>query len=50
MNDEQLDYFEIITKKQEKLQKKISKLEDQGLNLDKLLYTFMLLNNTSVSF
>jgi peptidoglycan hydrolase CwlO-like protein len=50
MSDETLDYFEYITKEQEKLSKKISKLEDNGFELDKVMNMFMQLNMKSASY
>lgn len=45
-----LDYFEYIQKQSEKLLKKISKLEDKGLEIDKIMNMFMMLNCNSVNY
>jgi hypothetical protein len=50
MTEETLDYFDFITKEQEKLSKKISKFEDKGFDLDKIMNLFMQLNVRSASF
>lgn len=50
ISEETLDYFEYIQKQSEKLLKKISNLEDTGINIDKTMKMFVALNCNSVSF
>lgn len=50
MDEQTLDYFEYINRLSEKLLKKISKLEDNGVECDKVLNIFLMLNCKSVSF
>jgi hypothetical protein len=50
LSEEKLDVFEHINKEKEKLMNKISKLEDKGLDLDKIMNVFMKLNINSMSY
>lgn len=50
MSEETLDYFEFITKEQEKLSKKINKFEDKGFDLDSIMNLFKQLNIRSASY
>jgi hypothetical protein len=50
LSEQELDYFEHINKESEKTLKRISKLEDKGLNSDTVMYNFMLVNVKSVCF
>jgi hypothetical protein len=50
MSDEQLDLFEFIDKQKLKYQKQISKAEDKGLKVDKVMDLFMKLNTQSASY
>lgn len=50
LSEQKLDWFEYIYKKHEKLSSKLSKIEEKGLDLDDIMYRFMILNVNSVSF
>lgn len=50
MNEQELDYFEYINKKQEKLFNRMSRLEDKGVSPEDTMNLFMMLNTYSVSF
>jgi len=50
MTQNELDYFEYIYKKSESIQRKLSKLEDNGINGHETMKLFMELNNHSISF
>jgi hypothetical protein len=50
IDEQTLNYFEYINKQSEKLIKRISKLEDKGLDSDKIMNMFMLLNINSISY
>jgi hypothetical protein len=50
MTEQELDHFEYIYKQQERLLKKMSKFEDKGFKIDKILNLFMKLNITSASY
>lgn len=50
MNEEQLEYFDYIYKSNEKLLKKINKLEDIIIDTDRVLHAFLQLNIHSQSF
>ncbi|PHA02980.1 hypothetical protein COE51_01165 [Bacillus pseudomycoides] len=50
MSEKTLDYFEYITKEKDKLIDKINKLEEMGLNMEKIMNLFMKLNTRSASF
>jgi len=50
MTESELDYFEYIFKQNEMAINKMSKLEENGVDVDKTLNMFMMLNTGSVSF
>lgn len=50
LSEEELDYFDIIYKNNEKLLKKISKLSDTIQDTDKVLNIFLQLNTHSQSY
>lgn len=50
MTDSQLDYFEVINKIHERNIKRISKLEDSGIDIEATLNLFRELNCNSVCF
>jgi hypothetical protein len=50
MSERELDLFERINKEHDKALKQISKLEDSGIDSDKVMYMFMIINVHSASY
>lgn len=50
LTEQQLDYFEQINKRHERAIRTMSRLEDNGLDGDKILKVFMQINTHSMSF
>lgn len=50
MSEEQLDYFEHINKISERLLKTLSKLEEKGIDIDRVINMFNMINCNSVSY
>lgn len=50
MTEETLNYFDYIHKQSEKLLNRMSKLKDKGIEVDKLLNMFMMINCNSVCY
>ncbi|PZT57469.1 hypothetical protein [Paenibacillus silvae] len=50
MTENEIDLFEHINKQKEKAYKKVSKAEDEGYDIDKIMTLFMKLNINSASY